>query len=107
MAEEINNMLDEFVDDMKQALDALLDIIAEEISEKATGYPRNTKTEILKKYNMALEIYNKHFINQQKMTTSNCTDCGQDLDVPEGWHYCPECDIETYFVSEDNDNQLR
>ena len=35
------------------------------------------------------------------MTGSNCSDCGQDLDVPEGWHYCPECDIETYFVEDD------
>ena len=31
-----------------------------------------------------------------------CSNCGQDLDVPEGWHYCPECDIETYFVGDDN-----
>jgi len=63
MAEEINKMLDEFVDDMKQALDVLLDIVSEEISEEATGYPRNTRPEILKKFNMALEIYNKHFKN--------------------------------------------
>jgi len=38
------------------------------------------------------------------MTISNCSDCGQDLDVPEGWEYCPECDVETYFVDEDYGN---
>ena len=61
MAEEINKLLDVFVDDMKQALDILLDIVSEEISEEATGYPRNTRPEILRKFNVALEIYNKHF----------------------------------------------
>ena len=28
---------------------------------------------------------------------SECSECGAVLDVSEGWNYCPDCDIETYF----------
>jgi len=40
---------------------------------------------------------------ERKIMTDNnsiCLNCGQDLDVLEGWHYCPECDTETYFVGD-------
>ena len=62
MAEEINKMLDEVVGDLKQALDILLEIVAEDISEEATGYPRFPHTEKVRKFNIALGIYNKHFV---------------------------------------------
>ena len=36
------------------------------------------------------------------MYRSICDQCGNPMDYPEGWHYCCECDIETYFIDEDN-----
>lgn len=43
-----------------------------------------------------------YFKKDEKMKDNNsiCSNCGQDLDVPEGWHYCPECDTESYFVGD-------
>lgn len=28
---------------------------------------------------------------------ANCQECGIELEVKEGFHYCPICDTETYF----------
>jgi Zn finger protein HypA/HybF involved in hydrogenase expression len=27
-----------------------------------------------------------------------CSECGFELEEEEGQYYCPECDIETYFI---------
>jgi len=39
-------------------------------------------------------------ISVKKMAEAECSECGAVLDVPEGWHYCPDCDIETYFYGD-------
>ena len=56
MSEEINKMLDEFVDDIKQALDYCFDVIYDDawnyMSDEDKGNIRKAK-----------EIYDKHFGN--------------------------------------------
>jgi len=62
MAEEINKLLDEFADNMKQALDYLFDIVQDGELSKPTGMPRWSNKEKREKYQKALKIYRKHFV---------------------------------------------
>ncbi|KKM03432.1 hypothetical protein LCGC14_1774440 [marine sediment metagenome] len=48
------------LDDLKQALDYLIDIIRDSELSKPTGMPRWSDKEKLGKYEKALELYNKH-----------------------------------------------
>lgn len=34
------------------------------------------------------------------MPESECSECGNTEDYEEGFHYCCECDTETYFTED-------
>ncbi len=58
----LNKQLSVIIDDSKQALDYLIDIIRDSELSKPTGMPRWSDKEKLGKYEKALELYNKHFV---------------------------------------------
>ncbi len=60
MAEEIQKLITLIVDDLKQALDHLFDIIDEDYAEHASGYGRIRKDKLDKIY-IARTLYLKHF----------------------------------------------
>ena len=53
--------MSEMYDDLKEALDHLFDIVKELEREDLTGFPR-TKKQRLEKLNIAIKLYNKHFV---------------------------------------------
>jgi len=63
LADEINALLDEFVGDMKRALDFLFDVIDEDYAEQASGFGY-TKKEKLDKIRNARHYYLKHFVSR-------------------------------------------
>ncbi len=61
MAEEIQKLITVIVNDLKQALDCLLDIVQDGDLYNPTGMGRFSRKEKLEKLQKALDLYYVHF----------------------------------------------